>query len=82
MTNSGDEHERIIKDIKPSAFKSRLAYALLGVFLALYASIYGVYAVNSIRPMVGGVSRVFFYSLVIWWIILFFVIIAAKFCWR
>jgi len=73
---------RVIEEIKPSVFKSRLAYALLGVFLALYASIYGVYAVNRIEPMVGGVSYVFFYSLVVWWLILFFIIIAAKFCWR
>ncbi len=73
---------RVIDEIRPSVIKSRVTYVLIGIFIVLYAALYGVYAVNKVEPMVCGVSYVFFYSLVIWWLILIFTIIAAKVSWR
>ncbi len=82
MSNQRSTHRRVIDEIKPAVIKSKVTYVLIVIFIVLYAALYGVYAVNTAKPLVGGVSYPFLYSLVIWWLILIFTIVAAKVCWR
>jgi len=66
---------------KSETSKSRLNILVAVVLTILYAAIFLIYPFNTIDPMIGGVSFVYFYSLVIYIFIVITIVAAAKLVW-
>ncbi len=74
---------RVIEEIDSHIrFRRPLDVALTLAFLIFYALIFAVYAVNSVEPMVFGLSFVYFYTLVLWIFGMVVIVLSAKFVWR
>jgi hypothetical protein len=74
---------RVIEEIDSHLrFRKPLDIALTVAFVVFYVLIFAVYAVNSVEPMVLGLSFAYFYSLVLWVVGMAIVVASAKFVWR
>jgi hypothetical protein len=74
---------RVIDEIESHLrFRRPVDLALTVVFVVFYVLIFAVYAVNSVEPMVLGLSFTYFYSLVLWVLGMAIVVTAAKVAWR
>ncbi len=61
--------------------KKNLNVLVIAVLAILYAAIFLIYPFNRIDPMIGGVSFVYFYSIVLYIFIIITILVAAKFVW-